>query len=163
MKVGIGYDVHQLVEGCKLIIGGVEIPSVRGLSGHSDADVLTHSLMDAILGALGKGDIGQHFPDDDNKYKNISSLTLLKEVYEYLLEGNYLIGNVDLIIMAEKPKMAPYHQKIKENFSGILNISKNNINIKATTTEKLGFIGREEGIAAQAIVLIKEGEDKNDS
>jgi len=159
MKVGIGYDVHQLEEGCKLIIGGVEIPSAKGLRGHSDADVLTHSLMDAILGALGKGDIGQHFPDSDNKYKDISSLILLKEVYRYLQEGNYIIGNLDLIIMAEKPKMAPYHQEIKDNFSRILNISKDKINIKATTTERLGFIGREEGIAAQAIVLIKEGEE----
>ncbi len=163
MKVGIGYDVHQFKKGRKLIIGGVEIPSVMGLSGHSDADVLTHSLMDAILGALGKGDIGQHFPDTDEKYKDISSLLLLKEVYEFLLDGNYKIGNIDLIIMAEKPKMASYYSQIKNNISGILNISEDKINIKATTTEKLGFVGREEGVAAQAIVLIKEGEEENDS
>lgn len=157
MKVGIGYDVHQLKKGRKLIIGGVEIPSVMGLSGHSDADVLTHALMDAILGALGKGDIGQHFPDTDKKYKDISSLILLKEVHKYLLAEDYIIGNVDLILMAEKPKMTPYYLQIKDNYSGILNISKDKINIKATTTEKLGFVGRKEGIAAQAIVLIKRG------
>jgi len=163
MRVGIGYDVHQLQEGRKLIIGGVEVPSVKGLAGHSDADVLTHSLMDAILGAIGEGDIGRHFPDTSEKYKNINSLLLLEEVYHYLIKGNFIIGNIDMIIMAEKPKMAPYYQKIKRNYSRILKIPEDKINIKATTTEKLGFIGREEGIAAESIVLIKEGEENNDS
>lgn len=157
MRIGIGYDVHQLKEGRKLIIGGVNVPSAKGLMGHSDADVLTHSLMDAILGAIGKGDIGRHFPDTSEKYKDINSLLLLEQVYQYLEKENYTIGNIDMIIMAEKPKMAPYYQQIKKNFSRILNISKDIVNIKATTTEQLGFIGREEGIAAQSIVLIKEG------
>ncbi|MFP4662532.1 MAG: 2-C-methyl-D-erythritol 2,4-cyclodiphosphate synthase [Halanaerobiales bacterium] len=158
MKVGIGFDVHQLTEERKLIIGGVEIPSEKGLLGHSDADVLTHSLMDAILGALSKGDIGQHFPDTSDQYRDISSLILLEKINEFLLEENYKVSNIDMIIMAEKPKMGPYYTKIKNNYSRILNIAEGKINIKATTTEKLGFVGREEGIAAQSIVLIKEEE-----
>lgn len=154
MRIGIGYDVHQLEKGLKLIIGGVDIPGEKGLKGHSDADVLTHALMDAMLGAMGKGDIGKHFPDTDDKYKGISSLILLEEVEKYLFTENYTIENIDMLIMAERPKMTPYYEEMKDNFSRILNISKEIINIKSTTTEKLGFVGREEGIAAEVIILL---------
>lgn len=155
IRVGIGYDVHQLVKGESLILGGVEFDLDFGLLGHSDADVLTHALMDAILGAIAKGDIGRHFPDHDSKYKGISSMILLKEVYQLLVQAGYEINNLDLIVMAEKPKIAPYYKQIVSNYSQVLHVEKNRINLKATSTEKLGFIGREEGIAAQAIVAIK--------
>lgn len=155
MKIGIGYDVHKLVKGRKLIIGGVEIPYGKGLLGHSDADVLTHAIMDSILGALGLGDIGKHFPDEDNQYKDISSLILLQQVQRMLHKSNYEIGNIDTIIIAEGPKMAPYIERMKENLSSILAIPSSLINIKATTTEGLGFEGTGEGISAKSICLIK--------
>ncbi|HSH35247.1 2-C-methyl-D-erythritol 2,4-cyclodiphosphate synthase [Schnuerera sp.] len=157
MKIGIGYDVHKLVNGRKLVIGGVEIPYGRGLLGHSDADVLVHAIMDSILGALGLGDIGKHFPDDDSQYKDISSLVLLEQVYNIMYKSNYIIGNIDAIIIAEEPKMAPYIEEMKTNIAQVLNTSVSNINIKATTTEKLGFEGRGEGIGAQSVSLIKPG------
>ena len=154
MKEGIGYDVHRLVEGRRLIIGGVDIPFERGLLGHSDADVLTHAIMDSILGALGLGDIGKHFPDTDAEYKDISSLILLKRVYDIMKEENYTIGNIDAIIVAQRPKMAPYIEDMKEKIAGVLNVPKEKINIKATTTEMLGFVGKEEGLAAYSICSI---------
>lgn len=156
MRIGIGYDVHQLKKGENLVIGGVHIPGEKGLVGHSDADVLIHALMDALLGAMGKGDIGIHFPDSDMRYKDISSLILLKKIKEILLENKHIIENIDMIVMAEKPKLAPYYQKMKDNITLILGISKDRINIKATTTEKLGFVGREEGIAAEVVVLLSK-------
>jgi 2-C-methyl-D-erythritol 2,4-cyclodiphosphate synthase len=156
MRVGIGFDVHPLVEGEKLILGGVQIPYKSGLKGHSDADVLTHALMDALLGAMARGDIGQHFPDTDPVYRGIDSLLLLEKVNLFMKEENYLINNIDLVVVAEKPKISPYYSEIKNNYIRVLNIKENQINIKATTTEKMGFTGRGEGIAAQAIVLIKE-------
>ncbi|NLW21784.1 MAG: 2-C-methyl-D-erythritol 2,4-cyclodiphosphate synthase [Tissierellia bacterium] len=154
MRVGIGYDVHRLIEGRKLIIGGVEIPYERGLLGHSDADVLVHALMDSILGALGLGDIGKHFPDTDKEYKDISSLILLERVYNLMQEAGYRIGNIDTIIVAQEPKLAPYIEEMKKNIGNILNTPLSNINIKATTTEKLGFEGKKEGIGAHSICLL---------
>ncbi len=157
MRVGIGYDVHRLIKGENLVLGGINIPCKYGLEGHSDADVLTHALMDAILGALGKGDIGKLFPDSDEKYRNIDSMVLLAEVLDLMNKSNYIINNIDLIIIAQVPRIEPYRNKILDNLVSNLNISESRINIKATTTEKLGFIGRKEGIAAQAIIsLIKE-------
>ena len=154
MKIGIGYDVHGLVEGRSLIIGGIEIPFEKGLLGHSDADVLIHAIMDSILGALGLGDIGKHFPDTDNKYKDISSLILLEKVYNIMIESKYKIGNIDTIIVAQRPKLAPYIDKMKDEIAKVLNTPISDINIKATTTEKLGFEGRGEGIAAHSICLL---------
>jgi 2-C-methyl-D-erythritol 2,4-cyclodiphosphate synthase len=154
MKIGIGYDVHGLVKGRKLIIGGVEIPFEKGLLGHSDADVLIHAIMDSILGALGLGDIGKHFPDTDNQYKDISSLVLLERVYAIMAKNNYEIGNIDTIIVAQRPKLAPYIENMKRQISKVLNTSIYSINIKATTTEKLGFEGREEGISAHSVCLL---------
>ncbi len=156
MRVGIGFDVHPFAEGESLIIGGKEIHSDYGLKGHSDADVLTHALMDALLGAMGKGDIGRYFPDTDEKYRDISSLLLLKEIYELLTDSGYKINNIDLIVLAETPRITPHYVDIVKNYSQLLNLSSSKINIKATTTEKLGFIGRKEGMAAQAIVSIVE-------
>ncbi|SHJ00243.1 2-C-methyl-D-erythritol 2,4-cyclodiphosphate synthase [Dethiosulfatibacter aminovorans DSM 17477] len=153
MRVGIGYDVHRLVENRKLILGGVEIHHEKGLLGHSDADVLVHSIMDALLGALGKGDIGRHFPDSDDAYKGISSLELLEKVMD-LVEREYYIVNIDNVIMAERPKIAPYIGEMKKTLSRILKLEEERINIKGTTTEKLGFVGREEGIASESIVLL---------
>ncbi|MCF6465855.1 2-C-methyl-D-erythritol 2,4-cyclodiphosphate synthase [Clostridium sp. Cult2] len=155
MKIGIGYDVHQLVKGRKLIIGGVEIPYEKGLLGHSDADVLIHAIMDSILGALGLGDIGKHFPDTDNQYKDISSLVLLDRVYNIMLKSGYKVGNIDAVIIAEKPKMAPYIENMKGNIAKVLKTPLSYINIKATTTERLGFEGRGEGISAQSVCLLK--------
>lgn len=160
MRIGIGYDVHKLVEGRKLIIGGVEIPCEKGLLGHSDADVLVHAVMDSILGALGLGDIGKHFPDDDIQYKDISSLVLLERVYNIMSQSNYRIGNIDGIIIAEKPKMAPYIEDMKKNMAKTLRAPLSCINIKATTTEKLGFEGRGEGISAQSICLLVLSDNK---
>jgi 2-C-methyl-D-erythritol 2,4-cyclodiphosphate synthase len=160
MRIGIGYDVHRLVEGRKLIIGGVEIPCEKGLLGHSDADVLVHAVMDSILGALGLGDIGKHFPDDDIQYKDISSLVLLERVYNIMSQSNYRIGNIDGVIIAEEPKMAPYIEDMKKNMAKILRIPLSRINIKATTTEKLGFEGRGEGIGAQSICLLVLSDNK---
>ncbi|SDZ25644.1 2-C-methyl-D-erythritol 2,4-cyclodiphosphate synthase [Proteiniborus ethanoligenes] len=155
MKIGIGYDVHKLVENRKLIIGGIHIPHERGLLGHSDADVLVHAIMDSILGALALGDIGKHFPDTDNSYKDIDSMLLLAKTYNLMVECGYEIGNVDCVIAAQRPKLAPYIDSMRENMARVLNTDKSNINIKATTTEKLGFEGREEGISTQVVCLLK--------
>lgn len=154
MRMGIGYDVHRLVEGRKLILGGVDIPYEKGLLGHSDGDVLLHAIKDALLGAATLGDIGKHFPDTDMKYKDADSLELLKEVGILLSNKGYNINNIDSIIMAEEPKMAGYIDLMIERISEALNISVNQINIKATTTEGLGFVGEKQGIAAQAIACI---------
>lgn len=156
IRVGIGFDVHALVEGRPLILGGIEIPHAKGLLGHSDADVLTHALMDALLGALALGDIGQHFPDTDEAYRGISSIKLLEEVMKLIAQEGYEIGNVDCTIMAQKPKLAPYLPAIRESLSGTLKTKVENISVKATTTEKLGFVGREEGISSQVIVSLRK-------
>ena len=154
-KVGIGYDVHKFEDKRELIIGGVNIPHHRGLDGHSDADVLIHAIMDSLLGPSGLGDIGHLFPDTDMKYKNISSINLMEIVKENLHKKNIKINNIDCVVMAEKPKMAPHIPQMQKNIAQALEIDERNITIKATTTEKLGFVGREEGIAAQAVALIE--------
>lgn len=155
IRVGTGFDVHQLVSGRRLILGGVEIPFERGLLGHSDADVLVHAIMDAMLGAAALGDIGRHFPDNDESYRGISSLLLLAKVNGLLLQNDYRIGNIDATVIAQRPKIAPYIKEMVSRIAETLSISEERINIKGTTTEKLGFCGREEGIAAQASVLIR--------
>lgn len=154
VRIGIGYDVHKLVEGRKLIIGGVDIPHEKGLLGHSDADVLVHAIMDSILGALALGDIGKHFPDTDESYKDINSMKLLEKTYKLMLELGYIVGNIDCVVAAQRPKLAPYIDSMREKIASVLNTSLNNINIKATTTERLGFEGREEGISSQAVCLL---------
>lgn len=154
IRVGQGFDVHQLTEGRKCIIGGVDIPHEKGLLGHSDADVLLHAITDAILGALGKGDIGQHFPDTDEAYKGADSLKLLEQVWKFAKEDGYKLGNLDATIIAQKPKMAPYIPQMIEVIGGALEAEELQVNVKATTTEQLGFTGRGEGIAAQAIVCL---------
>ena len=154
MRVGIGYDVHRFAEGRPLILGGVNIPWEKGLLGHSDADALVHAIMDAMLGAAALGDIGQHFPDSQEAYRDISSLLLLKRVSGLLREKGFGIVNLDAVIIAQRPRMAPYLPKMKENISSVLHVDPACINIKATTTEWLGFSGRQEGIAAQAVALI---------
>ncbi|MCG8542130.1 MAG: 2-C-methyl-D-erythritol 2,4-cyclodiphosphate synthase [Clostridia bacterium] len=156
MRVGIGYDVHKLVEGRKLILGGVDIPYEKGLLGHSDADVLLHAIKDAMLGAVALGDIGKHFPDTDERYRGVSSIKLLIEVNKRLREKEYKVNNIDSIIIAEKPKMAPYIEEIRQNISTALNVDIDCINVKATTTESLGFTGKGEGIAAQAVVSVEK-------
>ncbi len=158
IKIGHGYDVHKLVENRKLILGGVTIPHNLGLLGHSDADVLIHAIMDSIIGALCLGDIGKLFPDTDNKYKDISSLILLKNVYEVMYEKGYEIGNIDCTIVAQKPKLLPYIQQMRINISKALNMPLNSLNIKATTEENLGFTGKEEGISAHSVCILKEKE-----
>ncbi|MBC7332980.1 MAG: 2-C-methyl-D-erythritol 2,4-cyclodiphosphate synthase [Actinobacteria bacterium] len=155
MRVGIGYDVHPLGENRKLVLGGVEISYSRGLIGYSDGDVLVHSIMDALLGACGLGDIGIHFPDNDAKYKGISSLILLKEVRKKMEGEGFSIINIDSILIMEKPKVSSYIPLMKRNIAQILGIDEKVVNIKATTTEGLGFCGREEGIAAQSVVLLE--------
>ncbi len=155
MRVGMGYDVHRLAPDRDLIIGGVKIPFEKGLLGHSDADVLVHAVMDALLGAAALGDIGQHFPDTDPAYKGISSLLLLKKVGELIESHGFSVGNIDATIIAQRPKMALHIPRMKENMAEALGIPENCLNIKATTEEKLGFTGREEGIAAQAVCLLK--------
>ncbi len=154
MRVGMGYDVHRLTKDRDLILGGVKIPWEKGLLGHSDADVLIHAIMDALLGAAALGDIGQHFPDTDPAYKGISSIRLLKHVAALLSEKGYGIGNIDAVIIAQKPKMAPHIPQMKENIAEALEIDMDCLNIKATTEEKLGFTGREEGIASEAVCLL---------
>lgn len=153
-RVGNGFDVHVLVEGRKLIICGVQIPYEKGLLGHSDADVAIHALMDALLGATALGDIGKLFPDTDEKFKDANSMVLLEKVMEKVKEKGWFVGNVDITIMAEAPKLFPYREDMKNNVSQALGIGLDEVNIKATTTEKLGFIGRKEGIAAQSTVLL---------
>lgn len=154
MRVGMGYDVHKLVEGRKLIIGGVEIPHSLGLLGHSDADVLLHAIMDALLGAAALGDIGKHFPDTDPAYEGISSIKLLEEVGQLLEKENYVIDNIDATIIAQKPKMRPHIEKMEENIAQALKIDVSQVNVKATTEEGLGFTGSEDGISSQAICAI---------
>lgn len=154
MKIGMGYDVHRLVDNRNLIIGGVEIPFKKGLLGHSDADVLLHAIMDALLGAAALGDIGKHFPDTDKRFKGISSLLLLKEVGKLVKEKGFNIGNIDATIIAERPKMAPHIESMIKNISDALAISIEKVNVKATTEEGLGFTGREEGISASSICLL---------
>jgi 2-C-methyl-D-erythritol 2,4-cyclodiphosphate synthase len=154
MRVGIGYDVHTLVVGRPLILGGLEVPYHMGLQGHSDADVLLHAVMDALLGAAGCGDIGKHFPDNDPQYRGISSLLLLKQVTAYLNGRLWRLGNLDAVVIAEAPKIAPYIEQMRINIAREMSVTPELINIKATTTEGLGFAGRGEGIAAQAVVCI---------
>ena len=154
MRVGIGYDVHALVENRKLILGGVDVPFEKGLLGHSDADVLLHSIMDSLLGAAALGDIGKHFPDNDEKYKGISSIKLLTEVGILLREKGYSINNIDATIIAQRPKLAPYIPQMVENISNALNIPIDAVNIKATTEEGLGFTGLGQGISSQSICSI---------
>ena len=161
MRVGMGYDVHRLVEGRKLIIGGVEIPYEKGLLGHSDADVLLHAIMDALLGAAALGDIGKHFPDTDERYKGADSMKLLSEVKRLLEEKLYIIENIDATVIAQSPKMAPYIDQMRENICNCLCIDKDQVNIKATTEEGLGFTGKKEGISAQAICCISKADRKS--
>jgi 2-C-methyl-D-erythritol 2,4-cyclodiphosphate synthase len=154
IRTGIGFDVHRFEKNRKLVLGGVEIPYELGLKGHSDADVLLHALTDAVLGAAGLGDIGEHFPDNDDKYKNIQSFILLKKSYEFVKESGFTLSNADIIVIAEKPKLSPYKNQIKSNIAEFLNIDPSRINVSATTTEKLGFTGRKEGIASLCTVLL---------
>ena len=156
MRIGQGYDVHRLVEGRRLILGGVNVPHEKGLLGHSDADVLLHAISDALLGAAALGDIGQHFPDRDPRYCGISSITLLKEVRALILRGGYRIENVDSTVVAQAPKLMPYLPQMRENIAEALGIDVSRVSVKATTEEHLGFTGSGEGIAAQAIALLQE-------
>lgn len=156
MRVGMGYDVHKLTEGRDLILGGVKIPWEKGLLGHSDADVLIHAVMDALLGASALGDIGKHFPDTDPAYKGISSLKLLEYVMDLLEKNGFSVGNVDAVIIAQKPKMAPHIPQMRENLAEAMRIPEARVNVKATTEEGLGFTGRGEGIASQAVCLLEE-------
>ena len=156
MRVGIGYDVHKLVENRKLILGGVDIPHEKGLLGHSDADVLLHAISDALLGSAALGDIGKHFPDSDDRYKGISSLILLKHVGDLLNEKNYAVNNIDATIVAQRPKLLPYIEQMRQNVATTLDIPLEDINIKATTEERLGFTGSEEGISSYAVCTIKK-------
>ncbi len=155
-RIGNGYDVHRLVQGRKLILGGVDIPHSTGLDGHSDADALLHALCDAILGACGAGDIGHYFPDTDPQWKNVSSLVLLKKVGQVCAGRRFRVANADSIIVAQKPKLAPFMEQMRKNIAGALEIDVERVNVKATTTERLGFAGREEGIAAYAVVLLEK-------
>lgn len=154
MRIGHGYDVHRLVEGRKLIMGGVDIPWEKGLLGHSDADVLLHAIADAILGAIGEGDIGKHFPDTDPAFKGADSMKLLAQVMGVADNRGYCLGNLDATIIAQKPKMAPHIQQMRENIAFVLNASVGQVNVKATTEEGLGFTGTGEGISAHAVVLM---------
>ncbi|MEE1043234.1 MAG: 2-C-methyl-D-erythritol 2,4-cyclodiphosphate synthase [Clostridia bacterium] len=156
MRIGNGYDVHKLTENRKLILGGVEIPYEKGLLGHSDADVLVHAIMDAILGALAKGDIGKLFPDTSANFKDISSIVLLKRVNQVLKEENYGIINIDSIVVAQAPKLAPYIDTMRKNIADALEISVEDVSVKATTTERLGFEGRGEGISSYAVCLLEK-------
>lgn len=154
MRVGMGYDVHKLVEGRDLILGGVKIPHTLGLLGYSDADVLLHAIMDALLGAAALGDIGKHFPDTDPAYKGISSIKLLEHVGELLEENGYVISNIDATVVAQKPKLRPYIEEMEQNIADTLKIAKDQVNVKATTEEGLGFTGTQEGISSQAICML---------
>ena len=155
MRVGHGYDVHRLVEGRKLILGGAEVPYEKGLLGHSDADVLTHAVMDALLGAAGLGDIGQHFPDSDDRFLGADSLELLRQVCGMLSERGYRIGNVDVTVIAQRPKLAGFIPAMRENLAAVMGLRPEDVNVKATTEEKLGFTGEGLGIAAHAVALIE--------
>lgn len=154
-RIGFGFDAHKFSEGRKLMLGGLEIPFGLGLSGHSDADVLTHAICDALLGALGDGDIGTHFPDSDPRYKGVSSLSFLREIMHMLKRDGYEVGNIDCVIVCEKPRIAPHIQAIKDSLSQVMGLPGNRIGIKATTTDGMGFTGRGEGIASYAVALIK--------
>lgn len=158
LRVGQGYDAHRLAENRKLVLCGVEVPHARGLDGHSDADVALHALMDAMLGAAALGDIGRHFPDTDERYRGISSMLLLAETVRILAEAGYRVSNADVTIVAQKPKLAPFMEKMRENVAGALLVGTDRINVKATTTERMGFEGAEEGISAHAVVTITRGE-----
>ena len=155
IRIGFGYDVHRLVEGRPLILGGVKIPYVKGLLGYSDADVLTHAVIDAILGALGKGDIGRHFPDSDPAYKGVDSLFLLKKVVKIAHDERFAINNLDATVVAQEPKLTTYLNDMEERLSGVLEVDPQVVNVKATTTEGLGLCGREEGLAAYAVVTLR--------
>lgn len=161
MRIGMGYDVHKLVEDRKLILGGVDIPYEKGLLGHSDADVVVHAIMDALLGAAALGDIGKHFPDTDDRYKGISSIKLLHHIGELLRENNFKIGNIDATIICQKPKLAPFRDEMVKNVAKALNIEESRVCIKATTEEGLGFTGEGLGISSQAIALLEEGLNEN--
>ena len=154
MRIGIGYDVHKLVENRKLIIGGVTIPHEKGLDGHSDADVLVHAIMDSLLGALAMGDIGKFFPDTDMKYKGVDSMLLLKEVASFIDEKGYKIGNIDSVIIAQQPKMAPFIDSMRVRIAQVLEIDVEQVGVKATTTEHLGFEGRKEGISSSSVAIL---------
>lgn len=154
IRIGHGYDVHRYCEGRNLILGGVRIPYEMGLLGHSDADVLVHAVMDAVIGALGLGDIGKHFPDTDGAYKDIDSMLLAKKVYGLLIEQGYYIVNIDATVIAQKPKLAPYIEQMKSNIAEVFGISADRVNVKATTEEKLGFTGRLEGVSSHAVCII---------
>ncbi|MGB2599092.1 MAG: 2-C-methyl-D-erythritol 2,4-cyclodiphosphate synthase [Candidatus Omnitrophota bacterium] len=158
MRIGIGYDIHRLVEGRPLVLGGVDMPHTKGLEGHSDADVLLHSICDAILGALGEGDIGTRFPDTDPKYKDISSKELLQDVADLMDRDGFFVENLDCVVVAEEPKIAPYRAEMIKSISDVLRISPDLVNVKAKTSEKLGEIGKGEAVAAHAVVLLKEKE-----
>ena len=158
MRIGIGYDVHRLVEGRKLILGGVKIPYPKGLEGHSDADVLTHAICDALLGAAGEADLGEHFPDTDARYKGIYSLELLKEVGGLLAGKGWTIENIDSVVVMETPKLNPFKQKIKEKICETLGLDSDRVNVKATTTEGLGYLGRSEAVASYTVCLLKKGD-----
>lgn len=153
-RIGFGYDVHAFAENRKLILGGVEIPHTKGLAGHSDADVLLHSICDAMLGALSLGDIGKHFPDTSKDFKDIDSRILLERTNQLIKEKGYLIGNVDATIAMQKPKLSPYIQKIREEISAVLQCNIEQVSVKATTTEELGFVGKEEGVSSYSVVLL---------
>jgi len=155
MRIGHGYDVHQLVAGRTLVLGGVEIPHEKGLLGHSDADVVLHAVCDAILGALALGDIGQHFPDSDDRYAGIDSRELLRQTAEMMIEKSYVIGNLDVSIVAQAPKLISYLPRMQQNISEDLNSDASDINLKATTTEQLGFVGQQLGIECHAVVLLE--------
>ncbi len=159
IRIGNGFDIHRFADGRKLFLGGIEIPYSRGLEGHSDADVVLHSICDALLGALALGDIGKHFPDTDARFKNIDSKLLLKHVYQLIAAEGYGIGNIDVMILAEKPKIQQYVPEMTRSIAEILDAEENQISIKATTMEKLGSIGREEGIAANSVVLLMKREN----
>ena len=161
MRVGMGYDVHKLTEGRALILGGEEIPYEKGLLGHSDADVLLHAIMDALLGAAALGDIGKHFPDSDPAYKGISSIRLLEKVTERLAEEGWEIGNVDATILAQKPKLAPHIDEMRANMAKAMNTDPSRVSVKATTEEGLGFTGAEQGIAVQAVCLLHDRREQN--
>lgn len=155
MRIGIGFDVHKFAAGRTLVLGGVEIPFRLGLAGHSDADVVCHAVIDALFGAVTAGDIGSHFPDTDPRYKDISSLALLREARSVLDEGNYIIGNIDIVVIAEEPKLSGWRDEMRGNLAEALGIDVDRVSVKATTTEGLGFTGRGEGIAAQAVALVE--------
>lgn len=156
IRIGIGYDLHQFAEGRRLFLGGIEIPSLKGLKGHSDADVVLHSICDALLGAAGKGDIGEHFPNSDEIYRDISSKELLGDVREILKKEKWHINNIDVMVIIEEPKLEPFKDKMKDSIAEVLRIENTRVNIKATTTERVGPIGRSEAAASQAVALIEK-------